>query len=181
MAEKKKLRLRLGEALTIPTVVSNKAIIAYRQWGCNDAGWLHSVAVGYRWEGPVVKNMAPPVLFDGRVRFKIDPKHLGFYFSKEPHVPYHSSSFHASDTYYYTVCGVCSLFGRVVEHQHGYRAERARIETLCFFAHDSKSSRTKNTKQNLEKNYHCDVEVFDSLNKVNPYLKYMAEEIRASQ
>lgn len=103
------------------------AIKAYRVWvwGRDEdkRPALHAVVWGTRWTGPVmVADCVPETgTADGAVM-----KHHGLYAAKDLRTLLLKSGYDAD------VVGEVALFGRVVEHEHGFRAEKAMIRRLVL-------------------------------------------------
>lgn len=103
------------------------AIKAYRvwEWGWDDDNrpTLKAVVWRTRWTGPVMVADCVPEngTADGAVM-----KHHGLYAAKDLRTVLLESGYDAD------VVGEVALFGRVVEHEHGFRAEKAMIRRLVL-------------------------------------------------
>lgn len=147
----------------LPTVESDEPIIAWRYWELRDdqPDVLRSPIRGDRWLSPILRADAPPL--------PVDP----FMFPPETIIGYGIFAmktrkgllgevrlellrrFHLSHTVFDQplVIGAVELFGTVIEHEIGYRAELVRIKRLIIPLELAKH------KHNFEQRYQCDVEV----------------------
>jgi hypothetical protein len=94
-------------------------------------GWaLDSVCRPYRWRAPAVRNSTPPkldyVYDEANGRFKSS----GFHLWREERTAHEAVLPLARDQRRAWVYGACSPFGRVIEHELGYRAEGVVIRAL---------------------------------------------------
>lgn len=86
---------------------------------------LGSLILRYEWDGPVQRT-GKPILDSHHFLPPTRPRpEVGFYACK-PRFAY--ERLHRYGTL--ECVGVVSLFGRVVEHEYGYRAERVRVDAL---------------------------------------------------
>lgn len=119
---------------------------------------LASLIVSYRWEGPVVRTGSPPSALVGPLSYSPGERprpNIGF-FALKPASP------HAELRRYPSLAavGTVSLFGRVVEHSHGYRAEGVRIDGLWLIEEKlDRQARGRGAAivSDLEARYRCDV------------------------
>ena len=116
-----------GEQAELPVEKEVGAIKAYRVWDWVLDGDNHpklsAVVWRTRWTGPVMVADCVPEngTADGAVM-----KHHGLYAAKDLRTVLLESGYDAD------VVGEVALFGRVVEHEHGFRAEKAMIRRLVL-------------------------------------------------
>lgn len=96
-------------------------IIAYRAWSLNQEGLLHSMIIPHVWEQGVVEkiNAGTEICPDNSVGFyafkTMDKVEREFWWAEK----------------YGVIYGEVALWGTVIEHEHGYRGEFAKIVKLC--------------------------------------------------
>ena len=130
-----------------------------------------TVVIGYKYEGPVAKTRKPGCqaevieLLDDPVKAvwrlgekKVieavrDENNRGFYSVKTSALAFN----YAIDYLYDAIIGEVDLFGKVVEHECGYRAEKLRIAKLYVHAHVKPA-----VVASLESRYQCEVEKWTS-------------------
>lgn len=150
----KKIKLNLTISYPIfPTEHHTKPITGWRTWSillCRREGevriFLGSIAVPYIYTGPISRNNRPPIIFDKKQRFKIDRHHLGFYARKDVDMI-------CGDLMGFSIIGKISMFGKVIEHERGYRSQSIRIDHLSiinpYISHIFTSSRSSEIKSSL--------------------------------
>lgn len=147
----------------LPTVESDEPIIAWRYWELrgDQPDVLRSPIRGDRWLSPILRADAPPLPVDP---FMFPPETIigyGIFAMKTREGLYgemfghHFYRFHLSHTVFDQplVIGAVELFGTVIEHEIGYRAELVRIKKLEI------SRKYEPVMFLLEQRYQCDVEV----------------------
>lgn len=130
----KKIKLDLTRSYpAFPTEHHTKPITGWRTWNillCRREGevriFLGSIAVPYIYTGPISRNNRPPIIFDKKQRFKIRLRHhLGFYARKDVDMI-------CGELMGFSIIGKISMFGKVIEHERGYRSQSIRIDHLSI-------------------------------------------------
>lgn len=108
---------------------SDGRLVGIRGWSLrgreSDPLQLGSLILQYEWDGPVQRT-GKPILDSHHFLPPTRPRpEVGFYACK-PRFAY--ECLHRYGTL--ECVGVVSLFGRVAEHEYGYRAERVRVDAL---------------------------------------------------
>lgn len=125
--------MRPGRGLPIPggprSGGASSPIRAIRGWAIRSetAGQvrLESLIVRFPWDGPVARTGKPTLEAPSLVRCTGPRPEVGF-FACKPEVAYGRLQRYST----LSCLGTVSLFGRVVEHEHGYRAEKVRVDAL---------------------------------------------------
>ena len=113
-------------------------LIAWREWRLTEDNRLRSVSMDTVWDGPHMKAHAEPRMEGGAGR--------GLYFLRRRK--------HAMD-YGGEVIGCAALYGHIVEHERGFRAQECMVRYLEL--HESVATPEKVTA--LEMRYGCTVKV----------------------
>lgn len=108
----------------LPTRKQKEGVVAYRVWRLADNGRLHSVTADQEWDGPVLRADAPPA--NGKPDPGFTGQGHGIYALREPAAAQPKQAMLSG----LLVAGKIELRGKVVVHEQGYRAERARILEL---------------------------------------------------
>lgn len=132
-----------------------------------EAPALASLIVSYEWQGPVVRAGKPSAL-PGSLSYSRNstPRPDVGFFALEPE---RSHAHAVLSSYPSLVCvGTVSLFGRVIEHDHGYRAEGMRVDGLWvveeMLGGDADTTADEVTPE-LERRYRCDAHVSSTLRR----------------
>jgi len=170
-----KIKIDLEESYPfLETRVSSTPLIGYRAFNYSEDK-ITSVIKNYHWEGPIQRNKYPPAIMwvsmlNAQIQsesneevsyFSYDEakERVGFFVYKTPTL----TLLHLSSSY--PIYGRLSLFGTVIEHELGFRAQFVRVDKL--FVRPLINSYNKIEK--IEDIYQCDVEVTrkmrDSLDK----------------
>lgn len=135
--------------LNLPVTKTVGAIRGFRAWRLthDERGLaLQSAHVGSVWDGPLMHDKTPPE--DGYVEnWHSNTVHHGIYAAK---------SFKPLDYKTASVYGEVMLWGKVVVHERGYRAERAMIRRLVVVDHFALLE-MPSLPDLLAKRYGCDV------------------------
>lgn len=161
-------RLLEPEILRSEPVERSGMIPAVRGWSLRNVPddappALASLIVSYRWDGPVVRGGKPsPILESLSYSPCEDPRPDVGFFALKP------GRTHAELRRYPSlVCvGAVSLFGRVVEHAHGYRAEAVRVDSVCVIEETLEGRSRVDAKEiaaGLEQRYRCEARVVGGL------------------
>ncbi len=131
------------------------------RWMPPEPARLWSVILPYEWDGPVVRT--------GRPAFDLPewPPPV----TPRPEVGFHACApEHAYDLlrqYTALECvGAVSLFGKVIEHELGFRSEVVRVDRLWVvrgLLDRRKRSRVRKIVRALDRQYRCDASVVDDL------------------
>lgn len=130
-----KIRINLEEAYPpFQIFLRDRPIIGYRTWRLVFAfleGGLQprlaSHMTRFVWMGPIQRNSKEPVIFDSRVRRKIDRNLLGFYTKRSAREAVKHFSHREIGA-----IGQISMFGRVIEHEAGFRAQHVRVDHVVL-------------------------------------------------
>ena len=132
---------------------------------------LGSVTSSYVWKGPIQRNRKPPAIYwryamsyeMAETKGTNDLQSPGFFMYKNPTL---------MDKHLcceYPIYARLSLFGRVIEHELGFRAQYVRIDKLFFDPYvvaspifDLDRWNPKALVEMMEREYHCDV-VYDAM------------------
>lgn len=146
------------KATPLPRRSSDDRIIGYRIWqlGIDDRGpVLSSCATLYFWDGPTVRNEEQP--YD-RETFFSPFRSPGFYAYSDPEgaIAHAATANSALAKYGMTsILGTVQLFGTVVRHEKGYRAQAAIVRSLIVTA--KLASNAPEVVRALERRYGCPV------------------------
>lgn len=117
------------------THIRDRPIIGYRTWRVVWAltregvvPLLASHATPFVWTGPIQRNSKKPIIYDGHARGKIDRNLMGFYTKRSAaeavkHFAYEGSI---------GAIGQISMFGKVIEHKYGFRAQHVRVDHIIL-------------------------------------------------
>lgn len=129
------------------------------QWSDRRRPVLASLLVPYRWEGPVVRTGRP----------SIEPGFFIFSPTEQPRPDFGFFALKPDEACAELRCcpelacvGTVSLFGRVIEHEFGYRAEAARVDAVWLVGRRLDRElwdRVEVIARGLEHRYRCQVSV----------------------
>ena len=112
-------------------------LFGYRVWGTDAEGYLYSVRAPVRWpwlawpqDRALSASCARGFLPWGDHRAPVFNCTCGVYAWREPHKLGPKMSPGAPDPYGAHVLGVVQLWGRIIEHPLGYRAQHGRVVAL---------------------------------------------------
>lgn len=148
-------------SLPLPRRSSDDRIIGYRLWqlNCDDRGpVLASCSTIYFWDGPTVRNPEPPDERESYFGMAAARRSPGFYaYSTPEDANEHAAVTNAALAKYgtTTVVGTVQLFGTVVRHERGYRAQAAIVRSLIVTA--KLASNAPEVVRVLERRYGCPV------------------------
>jgi hypothetical protein len=125
---RKKLKLDLRKAYEpIEVVLSKKPLVGYRAWSLGyfyEDGeiepYLHSISTCFVWTSPIVRNNKEPIIKHTTQLFNLDRNLIGFFAVKDK----------PKSSRVIGVIGKVSMFGKVIEHTKGYRAQNMRVDAL---------------------------------------------------
>lgn len=137
-----------GSATPIPAIRG----WAIRPGECGQVG-LESLIVRFPWDGPVARTGKPSLESPSLVRCTRPRPEVGF-FACKPEVAYGRLQRYST----LSCLGTVSLFGRVVEHEYGYRAEKVRVDAL-WLVQEALPRRLRlriaDVAEDLEARYRC--------------------------
>lgn len=132
------------DAKTNPNIIQHEKIVAYRAWEISPMGYLRSVYMNAVWYPQ--KGNAPQMEGDPLPPIPFSPTFCdlmwwegvhAFKFARMAYEDYKGSIFNPF------IYGTVRLWGTVIEHENGYRAEFAEIVSLDSISPDTKANRIK--------------------------------------
>lgn len=154
-----KLRLDLKDSYPIyERRVSHIPLIGYRAWSISSSFKLKALTASHTMDGPVDWNpKKPPINWKGFIAATWDQNlrqedYIGFFALKNPELLFKALGY--SEMVYARV----SLYGTVIEHDIGFRAQRLRIDRLWINGMYT-DFLTIEIISTMEETYQCDVDV----------------------
>jgi hypothetical protein len=121
-------------------------IIGWRFWGLSK-GLLHSVIVSHVWRPGVLERASCK---------ECGPHNLGYHAFKDREQAEHQASEHICD--WVVVVGSVTMWGEVIEHQHGWRSEYAAVRSIIKITGNRDFSSKQQLRQllfDLRERYGC--------------------------
>ena len=156
-------KINLDLSISYPIIerrISKVPLIGYRAWNLK-SGKLASLTADHTIDGPICSNSKPPVIMwkgflsatarSLEMTYDEQKQYVGFFCYKNPAMAMKYLDWD------YDAWTRVSLFGTVVEHELGYRAQSIRVDKI--FTSDRKLW-TKH-RDSLESRYQCDVVLID--------------------